>query len=367
MPRLATRNTGNVARNRAPTLDSVRPRRCHSRRRCLLDAHRSLRRHAGAHCFRPSDRASTAPADTDSCATATPGCCAWVNRRIPTAIRRFDEREGRNPAFDAQRTSANTNDLRGRALRITPQARRRSHDPGGRPVPRGAPRAPSRRHLMGLRNHAPDRVQHGRGRAAASAFSFSSGRGRGPTDRASAARTRPRTSLADCQKCSARIALWRSHRHRRKRIRTPAWCPIKPNRRSPRACESTQGPAAARALEDPYERRRPARTRLLPPGEAGVRTTAPGARADRPLRSSGAGLAGRSQARGKRSSRADGRHRRPADLARLACGHDHHCRRHHRPGWRPVQMSAARYRCRVSPASERRGRGSHRAGTSTRS
>ena len=32
----------------------------------------------------------------------------------------IDERVGRNPAFDAQRTSANTNDLRGKVLRITP-------------------------------------------------------------------------------------------------------------------------------------------------------------------------------------------------------------------------------------------------------
>ena len=32
----------------------------------------------------------------------------------------IDEREGRNPAFDAQRTSANTNDLRGKILRINP-------------------------------------------------------------------------------------------------------------------------------------------------------------------------------------------------------------------------------------------------------
>ena len=32
----------------------------------------------------------------------------------------IDEREGRNPAFDAQRTAANTNDLRGKILRITP-------------------------------------------------------------------------------------------------------------------------------------------------------------------------------------------------------------------------------------------------------
>ena len=34
----------------------------------------------------------------------------------------IDEREGRNPVFDAQRSAANTNDLRGKVLRITPGA-----------------------------------------------------------------------------------------------------------------------------------------------------------------------------------------------------------------------------------------------------
>ena len=47
----------------------------------------------------------------------------------------IDEREGRNPAFDAQRTAANTNDLRGKILRITPDGGRRLHDPRGQPVP----------------------------------------------------------------------------------------------------------------------------------------------------------------------------------------------------------------------------------------
>ena len=43
----------------------------------------------------------------------------------------IDEREDRNPAFDAQRSSANTNDLRGKILRITPT------DGGGYTVPDG--------------------------------------------------------------------------------------------------------------------------------------------------------------------------------------------------------------------------------------
>lgn len=43
----------------------------------------------------------------------------------------IDERESRNPAFDAQRSSANTNDLRGKLLRITPT------DDGGYEIPEG--------------------------------------------------------------------------------------------------------------------------------------------------------------------------------------------------------------------------------------
>jgi cytochrome c len=43
----------------------------------------------------------------------------------------IDERANRNPAFDAQRTSANTNDLRGKILRIRPK------DKGGYSVPEG--------------------------------------------------------------------------------------------------------------------------------------------------------------------------------------------------------------------------------------
>ena len=57
------------------------------------------------------------------------------------------------------------------------------------------------------------------------------------------------------------------------------------------------------------------------PGKAVVRTSAPGARAARPLRSSAAGLAGRSQARGKRSSRTDGRTGLEPGTPRLLCAH----------------------------------------------
>jgi cytochrome c len=70
----------------------------------------------------------------------------------------IDEREGRNPAFDAQRTSANTNDLRGKILRITPA------EGGGYTIPAGnlfAPGTPDTRpeiYAMGLRN--PFRIEY---------------------------------------------------------------------------------------------------------------------------------------------------------------------------------------------------------------
>ncbi|MFI7276932.1 PQQ-dependent sugar dehydrogenase [Streptomyces sp. NPDC049879] len=69
----------------------------------------------------------------------------------------IDERDGRNPAFDAQRTAANTNDLRGKVLRI------RVGRDGSYTVPRGnlfRPGTPGARpeiYLMGLRN--PFRIE----------------------------------------------------------------------------------------------------------------------------------------------------------------------------------------------------------------
>ena len=69
----------------------------------------------------------------------------------------IDERAGRNPAFDAQRSSANTNDLRGKVLRITVGAS------GGYTIPAGnlfvdqnALTRPEI-YLMGLRN--PFRIE----------------------------------------------------------------------------------------------------------------------------------------------------------------------------------------------------------------
>ena len=64
----------------------------------------------------------------------------------------IDERTDRNPAYDAQRSAANTNDLRGKLLRITPTAA------GGYTVPAGnlfAPGTANTRpeiYAMGLRN-----------------------------------------------------------------------------------------------------------------------------------------------------------------------------------------------------------------------
>ena len=69
----------------------------------------------------------------------------------------IDEREGRNPVFDAQRSAANTNDLRGKVLRITPGAG------GGYTIPAGNlfvdqnPLTKPEIYLMGLRN--PFRIE----------------------------------------------------------------------------------------------------------------------------------------------------------------------------------------------------------------
>ena len=69
----------------------------------------------------------------------------------------IDERDTRNPAFDAQRTSANTNDLRGKILRIrvTPAATTRS--PSGNLFRPGQPRDAAR----DLRHGLPQPVPHG--------------------------------------------------------------------------------------------------------------------------------------------------------------------------------------------------------------
>ena len=64
----------------------------------------------------------------------------------------IDERADRNPAFDAQRSAGNTNDLRGKLLRITVGSRRRLHRPAGQPVPARHAEDPPEIYAMGLRN-----------------------------------------------------------------------------------------------------------------------------------------------------------------------------------------------------------------------
>lgn len=64
----------------------------------------------------------------------------------------IDERDGRNPAYDAQRSSANTNDLRGKVLRIKVDAGGSYAIPEGNLFEPGTPKTRPEIYLMGLRN-----------------------------------------------------------------------------------------------------------------------------------------------------------------------------------------------------------------------
>ena len=64
----------------------------------------------------------------------------------------IDDRPNRNPAFDARRTSGNTNDLRGKLLRIRPRANGGYDIPAGNLFRRGTPNTKPEIYLMGLRN-----------------------------------------------------------------------------------------------------------------------------------------------------------------------------------------------------------------------
>ncbi|NYI08051.1 family 16 glycoside hydrolase [Allostreptomyces psammosilenae] len=64
----------------------------------------------------------------------------------------IDERAGRNPSFDAQRTSANTNDLRGKILRIKVRPNGTYTIPRGNLFPRGTPGTRPEIYAMGFRN-----------------------------------------------------------------------------------------------------------------------------------------------------------------------------------------------------------------------
>ena len=64
----------------------------------------------------------------------------------------IDERPTSNPALDAQRTSANTNDLRGKVLRITPKNGGGYTIPEGNLFQPGTPKTRPEIYVMGLRN-----------------------------------------------------------------------------------------------------------------------------------------------------------------------------------------------------------------------
>ncbi len=65
----------------------------------------------------------------------------------------IDDSPNRNPAFDARRSAGNTNDLRGKILRIRPEGRRRLHDPARATCSRRARRNTKPEiYAMGLRN-----------------------------------------------------------------------------------------------------------------------------------------------------------------------------------------------------------------------
>ncbi|MFI6633016.1 PQQ-dependent sugar dehydrogenase [Nonomuraea fuscirosea] len=64
----------------------------------------------------------------------------------------LDERTGRNPQYDAQRSAANTNDLRGKLLRIKPQADGTYTIPSGNLFPPGTARTRPEIYAMGFRN-----------------------------------------------------------------------------------------------------------------------------------------------------------------------------------------------------------------------
>jgi cytochrome c len=69
----------------------------------------------------------------------------------------IDERPDRNPAFDGQRTSANTNDLRGKILRIRVGKHGGYSIPPGNMFPIGAPNTRPEIYAMGFRN--PFRIE----------------------------------------------------------------------------------------------------------------------------------------------------------------------------------------------------------------
>ena len=106
-------------------------------------------RRARSTC-RPSSRSSTcrstaASAATSAATSTSTGRATCTCRPATTRTRSsregytpIDERPSRNPAFDAQRSAANTNDLRGKILRISPKAGGGYELPAGNLFPQGA-------------------------------------------------------------------------------------------------------------------------------------------------------------------------------------------------------------------------------------
>ena len=134
-PSRATRRATNTQRRGA-----LQGRRRHARPRLAPGDLHLARTSAPSAATRPARSTSGPTAASTSPPATTP------TRSTPTASTPIDERAGRQ-AWDAQRTSANTNDLNGKILRIQPNADTAGlHDPGrqpvlGRPRPRRGPRS----------------------------------------------------------------------------------------------------------------------------------------------------------------------------------------------------------------------------------
>ena len=96
------------------------------------------------HRLRPATATSTWPPAT------TP------TRSTPTATRRSTSGPAANLEYDAQRTAGNTNDLRGKILRIQPGGRRHVHHPVGQPLRARHGEDPARDLRDGLPQPVPD-------------------------------------------------------------------------------------------------------------------------------------------------------------------------------------------------------------------
>ena len=87
----------------------------------------------------------TSPSTPTATSTSPPGTTPPPARPAPTASRPNNDAPGMNPGLDARRGAGNTNDLRGKILRITRPGGRLVHHPRGQPLRPRAPRTPARR------------------------------------------------------------------------------------------------------------------------------------------------------------------------------------------------------------------------------